>query len=277
MGRDQQTAPGIDWDDAFDNGGYVPGSAQLAGQWADQAAAFRDTARAELDLSYGAGARNRLDLFRPEGAAEGLVVFVHGGYWHKFDKSYWSHLAAGPLAAGWAVAMPSYTLAPEASISQMTAEIAQAVTAAAGHVDGPIRLIGHSAGGHLVSRMACADVALPDDVAARLEKVISLSGLHDLRPLLLTTMNDTLRLTPEEAAAESPALRSRRADLPVCFWVGAAERPEFLRQTRLIAERWQDDGAQVEDVYQPGHHHFSVVGGLARPGSPLVERLLRPV
>jgi len=264
----------IDWDEAFDNAGHVPEAAELAGQWAEAAAAFRGAARAELDIDYGAGARNRFDLFRPEGEAVGLVVFVHGGYWHKFDKSFWSHLAAGPLAAGWAVAMPSYTLAPEGRISGMTAEVAPAVGAAAARVDGPVRLIGHSAGGHLVSRMACAGGPLGADVAARLDRVVSLSGLHDLRPLLGTKMNDILGLTPQEAAAESAALLAPRMDLDVLFWVGAAERPEFLRQTRLIAETWGEAGARARDHYDPGHNHFTVVGELGRRDSALVRALV---
>lgn len=274
MATDAQLAWPIDWDAAFDNAGHVPGAAELMARWAEEAAAFRGAARAELDLSYGSGARNRFDLFRPEGEAVGLVVFVHGGYWHKFDKGCWSHLAAGPLAAGWAVAMPSYTLAPEGRISQMTGEVAQAVVAAAERVEGPVRLIGHSAGGHLVSRMACADAPLGADVAARLERVISLSGLHDLRPLLGTKMNDILGLTAEEAAAESAALLAPRMDLDTLFWVGAAERPEFLRQTRLIAEVWGEGGARVRDHYDAGHNHFSVVGELARPDSDLVQALV---
>ena len=78
------------------------------------------------------------------------MVFVHGGYWRAFDRGLWSHLAAGPLARGWAVAMPGYVLAPEARIAAITAMIADAVAAAAAEVDGPMRLAGHSAGGHLV-------------------------------------------------------------------------------------------------------------------------------
>lgn len=271
---DARTAWPIDWDEAFDNAGHVAGAAELAGGWARQAAAFRATARGELDLPYGPGARNRFDLFRPEGPAAGLVVFVHGGYWHKFDKSVWSHLAAGPLAAGWAVAMPSYTLAPEGRISQMTGEVGRAVDAAAARVEGPLRLIGHSAGGHLVSRMACANAPLEGAAAARLYRVISLSGLHDLRPLLGTQMNEILGLTAEEAAAESAVLLAPRRDLDLRFWVGAAERPEFLRQTRLIAEVWGEGGARVRDHYDPGHNHFTVVGELARPGSDLVRALV---
>ncbi len=266
----------IDWDDAFDNSGHVPGSGKLPQKWAREAEVFRkDMARAgrvEPDLVYGSRPRNRIDLFRPEGPARGVVVFVHGGYWHKLDKSFWSHLAAGPLAHGWAVAVPGYTLAPQARIADITGEVGRAVTFAAERVGGPLRLTGHSAGGHLVARMICDDSPLRAEIVERVEKVVPISGIHDLRPLVQTRMNKVLRLTPDEAASESPALHRRRGAAAVTFWVGAAERPEFLRQNRLAAECWAGEG--VRDIYEPGQHHFSVVAGLARADSSLVTELL---
>ncbi|MEX0316416.1 MAG: alpha/beta hydrolase [Ruegeria sp.] len=254
----------IDWDDAFDNSGYVPGSDELPARWAAEAATWREQG-GEFDIAYGDAPRNRLDLFRPEGEARGLVVFIHGGYWQMLDKSYWSHFAAGPLSQGWALAIPSYTLAPEARLSRIVDEVRAAIEEAARHVAGPIRLVGHSAGGHLVARMACADGPLPN----RVEKVVAVSGIHDLRPLLHTEMSQTLRLDAAEAAAQSPALLSRREGVQVTCWVGANERPELVRQTRVLSEAWQ-----VPNVFDPGHDHFSVVEELGRPGSALLTELL---
>lgn len=260
-----------DWDDAYANGAHIENAASYPPKWAEKAAAFRATLteRAALDISYGTGERNRLDLFSPEGRARGAVVFVHGGYWRAFDKSAWSHLARGPLDHGWAVAAPSYTLAPEARISEITREIAGAVAHAAEIVEGPIRLAGHSAGGHLVTRMVCEGGPLPADVAARIERVVSISGVHDLRPLLRTEINDDLRLTVEEAAAESPALLRPRAGSRVACWVGAAERPEFVRQNALLANVWTGLGATTSAVEVGGAHHFDVIDGLETPDAPL--------
>lgn len=259
----------IDWEDAFQNGAYIAGAEDYPVDWSAQAQAFRAGIQGELDLAYGAHPRERLDLFRPAGAARGLVVFVHGGYWLKFDKSIWSHLAAGPLARGWAVALPSYTLAPEASIPQITAQIGAAVEHAAGLITGPIRLAGHSAGGHLVTRMVCEDSPLGTQTRARIARVVSISGLHDLRPLLATAMNDQLRLTPETAAAESPVLHAPLPGIPVTAWVGGDERPEFLRQSALLREAWAADLEVAK-----GRHHFDVIEDLAKPDSGLTEALL---
>lgn len=268
----------IDWTDAFNNSGYVPGSADLPALWAARAENYRSglvqRGLAELDIPYAARPRTGLDLFRPEAAPSGLVVFVHGGYWHMMDRSFFSHLAEGARARGWAVAMPGYTLAPEARIAEISEEIAQAITAAADRIDGPIRLVGHSAGGHLVARMGCADGPLGGAAAERLDRVLSISGIHDLRPLLEAQMNAILGLDAEEAVAESPVCLAPRKDVAFRFHVGAAERPELLRQTRLIAEAWGLKGADVADVYEAGEDHFSIIEGLADPASGLVAALL---
>ncbi|MDM8165076.1 alpha/beta hydrolase [Roseovarius sp.] len=268
----------IDWDDAFENMAYIPGGADLPGQWAEAAAAYRAemarTGRLQENVAYGQNAREVLDVFTPEGESRGLLIFVHGGYWRAFDKSFWSHLAQGCLSNGWTVALPSYPLAPEARISEITACITRAVTFASGHVPGPIRLAGHSAGGHLVTRMMCRGV-LPDEVVPRLARVTSISGLHQLGPLVGIKLNDTLRLTPEEADAESPAAYDPLPNVPLTAWVGAQERPEFLRQTRLIEEVWALKGADVTAVYDPGHNHFTVIGALEKPDSPLTKEILR--
>jgi arylformamidase len=267
-----------DFDDAYANGPHIPDGASWPGRWQEKAAPWRDAmaaaGRARLDLAYGERPRNRLDLFLPEGEARGLVVFVHGGYWMRLDKSVWSHLAAGPLAHGHAVAMPSYTLCPDIRIAGITAEIGMAIEKAAGEVAGPIRLAGHSAGGHLVSRMMSLTSPLSPATLARVANTVSISGVHDLRPLLRTAMNGTLGLDEAEAATESPALLRPAANARLCCFVGAAERAEFVRQNALLANIWLGLGAETAAHAEPDTHHFTVVDGLGDPDSALTRTLL---
>jgi len=265
----------IDWDDAFDNSGYVSGSDKIADIWGLKAANARTVLNCQLDLAYGEDDREKLDLFLPKGPTRGLVVLVHGGYWLRMDKSYSSHMAQGAVAQDWAVAVTSYPLAPLMRISYITEAIGRSIAYAADLVDGPIRLVGHSAGGHLVCRMTSETSPLSERLKLRLQKVVSISGVHDLRPLLLTKMNETLGLDVREAETESPALLAPLPDIPVTFWTGSEERPEFLRQTRLIAEAWERQGADITSRYHPGHNHFTIVDGLSLSGSPLTLELLR--
>ena len=267
-----------DWDNAYANGPNIPGGERWPAAWVAPARNFRDAmgakGRARLDIAYDAGARNRFDLFLPDGAPRGLVVFVHGGYWLALDKSYWSHLAAGAVAHGYAVAMPSYTLCPEVAIPEITREIGAAVTAAMGEVAGPVMLAGHSAGGHLVTRLVSHTSPLEEAARARIRHVVSLSGLHDLRPLLHTKMNLKLGLDAASAAAESAALLAPIAGARVTAWVGGTERAEFRRQSQLIANVWLGLGAATACVEAPDRHHFDVIDALADPASALVATLL---
>jgi acetyl esterase/lipase len=261
----------MDLDDAYANAPYIPNAETYPPAWASAAEAYRKRlaagGRARLGLMYGHGTRQALDLFLPEGASKGLAVFVHGGYWLKFDRSSWSHLAEGARAAGWSVAVPSYDLAPRVRISDITRQVAQAVAVAAREVAGPLRLAGHSAGGHLVARLAMPGV-LPGDVAERIVRVMPISPVADLRPLMKTAMNADLKLDAAEARAESPALAPAPA-VPVTVWVGAKERPVFLDQAAGLARAW---GA--EHVVDPGRHHFDVIDPMGEPGSAMVARWL---
>ena len=257
-----------DMDRAYANGAFIAGSADLPPRWLRDAAGFRDGlgARARLGLAYGPGARQRFDLFMPDTAApRGVMVFVHGGYWLDFDRGSWSHLAAGALTRGWACAMPSYTLAPAARIADMTVEVAGALRAVSALVPGPVVVCGHSAGGHLAARMGCADVPVAADVA----RVVPISPLAELSPLIQTAMNADLCLTQAECATESPARLALRQGCAAHVWVGAQERPAFLWQARLLSEAWD-----CPWTVEPARHHFDVINGLVDAQSALMAACL---
>lgn len=256
------------WPDAdrdYANGAFIHGAENVVARWQADAAAFRASLgeRARLDLAYGPDPRQRLDLFLPETTPQGMLVFVHGGYWLAFTPADFSHLAAGALARGWAVALPGYTLASEARIAAMTQDIARAIRHLATLSPGPIHVTGHSAGGHLAARMGCTDLDLP------VARVVPISPLAELGPLIATRMNETLRIDAQEAARESPARLALRPGTSAHVWVGAQERPAFLWQARTLSEEWACPWTAA-----PGRHHFDVIDALADPGSDLVSTLL---
>ncbi|MEL6451547.1 MAG: alpha/beta hydrolase [Pseudomonadota bacterium] len=257
-----------DLDDAYANGAYIDGAADYPPRWEAAAAQLRTDLgdRAHLGLSYGPSDRMALDHFLPAGPVQGTLIFVHGGYWLKFGRSTWSHLAAGALARGWAVAMPSYDLCPSVRIAGITQQIAQAVMAVADGSAGPLSLAGHSAGGHLVARMLAPGM-LPDAVRARLAHVVPISPLSDLTPLLRTSMNADFGLDAAMARAESPRFQPA-PDVPVTVWVGGAERPAFLDQAAWLAQAWT-----AQHVITPGENHFNVIDALTDPASDLIHRL----
>lgn len=259
----------LDVDRAYANGAFIPGSEKLPGLWEQLAGEYRRAlkGRAKLNIPYGPAPRQQFDLFMPEKPPVGLVMFVHGGYWLESGRESWSHLASGVVGRGWACALPSYTLAPDARIAEMTVEIALAVKAAASMVEGPVVVTGHSAGGHLAARMGCSD--MPKGVGERVLRVVPISPVAELGPIARTRMNNALRLTEAEIASESPARLTLRPTCEAHVWVGMMERPAFLWQARLLSEEWDCPWTPA-----PDRNHFSVLDDLAQPDSALTDVLV---
>ncbi|MYC24579.1 MAG: alpha/beta hydrolase [Gammaproteobacteria bacterium] len=265
----------VDWDDAFSNAAYIADGSTYPDRWRRNATVFIKTQKyVELDTPYGEHPRQKYDRFLPSTKPKGLVVFIHGGYWLDFDKSYWSHLAQGCCEQGWTVAIPSYVLAPAVKISEITKMIAQAIETCSKQLDGPIVLAGHSAGGHLVTRMICESSPLEDNVKSRITRIVSISGVHDLRNLIHTRMNEQLRLSIDEAVAESPALQTPIASANVTCWVGSKERPEFLSQANQLRDAWQNRVSNIQVIIEPNRHHFDVIASMSDPNSPLTIALV---
>jgi arylformamidase len=185
-------------------------------------------------------------------------MFIHGGYWQGLDKSFASHLAAGLLAQGVAVAVPSYDLCPAVTLADIVGQIGAAarfLIARHGRLD---VATGHSAGGHLAA-MLLAEGLVP--------AAVPISGLFDLRPLVRTTINGALGLDAAAAWALSP-LRLPRPGGRLHAVVGGDEGPEYAAQSRGIAQAW---GGRCEIL--PGHDHFTIPGELVRPDSAIVAAI----
>lgn len=259
-----------DWAGAVDNRAAVPEHETHFADWRDRAAAYRAQHPPET-RTYGTSEREVFDLWLPEGTPRGLVIFVHGGWWMNFDKSFFSHLACGPLAHGWAVAVPSYTLLPNTTLTGLVQQMRVAVMAMAGAVpNGPLVISGHSAGGHLAAMIGTAHAGVQAQVQARLTRIVSISGVHDLRPLLPLPINETLAITAEEAATLSPALHVPLPGFDLVAWVGAKETPEFRRQNALLGVAW-GGYSRTRIVEAADLDHFTAIAPLSDPDSELTR------
>jgi arylformamidase len=256
----------MELDDDYANEPHIPGGDGFAALWKSKAEAFRAAVPGVLNQPYGERPREVFDLFEPKHRALGTVVFVHGGYWRSTDKDLWTHLAAGPLARGWRVAVVDYDLCPYVTIPQIRQQIAAAVNAIAARCPGPLRLAGHSAGGHLVAQMLNPQVA--GDWLDRVTGVVPISPLSDLEPFLRTSMNADFGLDAATARAESP-IHQPVPTVPVTVWVGGAERPAFLDQARWLGQAWN-----CPVVIDAGRHHFDIIAGLEDAGSKLTDAVV---
>jgi arylformamidase len=268
----------IDLEAEYNNRARVPGHPAIIAGWARDSAAYRaEAGPRHARESYGPGARQTLDLFRPARPAPGTaaVLFIHGGYWQGLDPSFFSHAARGLNARGVEVAVMGYDLCPEVSLGQIIEQAIAAARALYARTRRPIVACGHSAGGHLVACLAATDwpgidPSYPEHLV---QAGFGISGLYELEPLVPTSINDKLGLDIASARSFSPRLWDPPAGLLFDAWVGGRESPEYLRQSSGIAAVWAAAGNATRYVPVDGADHFTIVGALADKDSPMTRRL----
>jgi acetyl esterase/lipase len=252
-------------DAAYNNAAAVADSAAQMADFQARSDRLRAAQGSHLDLRYGPAERNRIDYFAARRAGP-LLVFIHGGYWQMRAKDNFSFLAAGPLAHGIHVAFVGYTLAPEARLEAIVAEVRAGVAWLAGHAaefgGDPARIYvsGWSAGGHLTAM--CAD-------HPAVKGGLAISGIYDLEPMRLCYLNQKLQLDADEADRMSPLHHLAPGSAPLVLAYGGDELPELQRQSETFAAARVRAGLPGRLARLAGHNHFTILEELADPEGAL--------
>jgi arylformamidase len=258
---DWRTMSQQDRDLGFNNGVAVPGSADIVTDWDRRSAELRARHPDHLDLRYGPRERNRIDFLKA--AAGGpTLLFIHGGYWQTRAKETFTVFAEGPMAHGINVALIGYTLAPDATLDEIVAEIQGGLDFLAAQLPAlggdPSRIVasGWSAGGHLTS-MALSHPHVKAGMA--------ISGIYDLEPIRHSYLNVKLGLDEATSRRNSPVMQAGGSDKPLSVVVGSAELPLLRKQTADFAGHRAKHGLPVTYEEIPGANHYSVMEELMSP------------
>ena len=243
--------------------------------------ATRQRYRHSSDLHYGPGPKETVDVFLPDGAARGTFVFIHGGYWRALDKSDFQFVAGPFVERQMAVVVANYDLCPAVSIAKIVDQCRRMMVWLA--KEGPrhgapadnVVVGGHSAGGHLAAMMFATDWEALGLATDPFVGGVTLSGVHDLKPLVMASMNEDLRLNNAEAARVSPVNHISLSPAPLLIAVGGAETSEFIRQSQLMWDAWPNNARPAAGpLIIAGKHHFNVIVDYADPESELTRATL---
>src|SRR6201996_7043183 len=249
-------------DRGLNNSEAVAGSGEMVAGWERRSAELRRQHASHLDISYGPRERNLIDFLKVRDGAPTLL-FIHGGYWQARAKEAFTLFAEGVMAHGINVALTGYTLAPDATLDQIVAEIhagidflGQELPALGGDGKG-IVVSGWSAGGHLTA-MALSH--------PKVRAGMAISGIYDLEPIRHSYLNEKLGLDEAASRRNSPMMMAGGPMKPLSLVVGSAELPLLRKQTADFAGHRAQDGLPVTYEEIPGANHFTIMDEMAAPG-----------
>jgi len=270
----------IDYEVEYNNRARVPEHPEIFARWAGEAEFYRadmlKNGRAELGLTYGSTPRQAIDLFLAEGHENApLAIFIHGGWWRSLDPSTFSQMARGPNARGISVAVVGYDLCPNVGIGDIVEQMRRMCAFLWQRFGRRMTVYGHSAGGHLAAALVATDwrTLYPKAPTDLVPAAYSISGVFDLTPLLATSLNQDLRLDPAQARNLSPLFWPVAAGRIFDAVAGGLESNEFKRQSRAIAQAWQQAGAQARYEEIAGTNHFTVIDPLSDPQSAMAAHV----
>lgn len=235
----------------------------------ERSTASRAALRNELDVAYGEGPDERLDLFFPDVMKTPAAVhlFVHGGYWRMFSKSDYSYVADTVTQAGAIAAIMDYSLMPAVRMETIVQQVSRAVdwlkenAAAFGGDASRLSVSGHSAGAHLCAMLLSQGSLGPGP------RALLLSGVYEIAPLRSSFLQPQIGITEDEAQRFSPLRLPMAPAETASILVGDKETEPFHRQAQELGTKLR---TSVEVI--PGNH-MSVVLDLGDAQTPAGKRL----
>jgi arylformamidase len=265
-------------DNQYNNRLHVPDFATYLERWDTLSEATRQKHAYVKDLQYGDHPRECLDIFPSGKPGSKVLVFIHGGYWHLFDKTTFHFIAAAFLPHHITTAVINYPLHPAASMDEIVASCRKGVRwlqqnlAAFNPNPQEVYIAGHSAGAHLAAMLMSKNPGV--EIGTFIKGMCLLSGLYNLVPVQLSYLNAVLGMDKETALSNSPVNLPAVQTCLLLVAAGGTETDEFKDQSRELYNCWKTK-MPVQLVELGGLNHYSILDALVDENTSLHKAIIK--
>lgn len=262
----------------YDNRFHVPGFQHYLDRWGQLSQIAENRNTVVKNIQYGDEPRECLDIFPSATKASKALIFIHGGYWQRFDKSSFYFVADAFAKYSITTVLINYPLAPAALMDQIVQSCSKAIEWIGNNIqqwngdNGRLYLVGHSAGAHLVTMLLTEK---KQRTQSNLKAACGLSGVYNLQPVQLSNLNQVLQMSKETAISNSPVFREPAVSCPLLIAVGNSETNEFLDQSREMANAWKNKNSSMELIVIPDLNHYSILDSFCDADSMLHHKMRR--
>jgi acetyl esterase/lipase len=231
----------------------------------------RDGISITHDVTYGPEAREKLDIYRPQGAGtRPVVVFIYGGSWNSGSKKIYPFVAATLARRGNVVVVPDYRLYPQVQFPAFLQDCAQAVAWTEGHLaelggdPQQVFLMGHSAGAYNAVMLGLDPhwLAAAGTSRNRLAGVIGLAGPYDFLPIVDPEVKAVFAPAQDGPASQPVNFVDGHAP-PMLLLAGSDDTTVLPRNTISLAEHIAAKGGEMAYKIYPGVAHIGLVLSIA--------------
>ena len=257
----------------FNNRFHVPDFKNYLQHWETLSRQTEKELKVIKDIPYGISFRECLDVYPSLKPGSKTLVFIHGGYWQRFDKLLFHFIAKTFYNYGVTTVLMNYPLAPDVKMDEIVISCCKAINWIHNNIAmyngsmNNIFIAGHSAGAHLAAMLLLQGHAQTD--LHFIKGMCGISGLYNLVPIKLSSINNILMLDSEMAIDNSPALKEPDNICAVLLVCGAEETDEFIDQSRQLKNNWQNKIPSIELTEIAGLNHFSILSSIIDANSLL--------
>ena len=244
-----------------------------------EAKKYRDTnPNSKLNISYGNGLKQKLDIFTPDNAKNLPVqVYFHGGYWIARDKYDHSHLAMPAVKNNIVHISVNYDLCPDVTLDKIVEQAQESVVWIYKNIykyggdPNNINLVGHSAGAHLVAMILTKTYKMQSSF---IKTAVLISGIYQPEITKYISINSIINIDNKTAQITNVYNYKIKNKAKISVIVGDKEPEAWINLSKDILNWLNENDVKYNFLLAKNLNHFSMVKALSELDSEVSKSII---